>query len=198
MEIGHAALLRLTRRTRDAPPAYRRRAIKISKETVSQLTGRFTTATQVPEVKANLSSRVAPVRTCRAEFGAYLRKPYNEYGRISREANIKTRLNRAPETFHRSESCDRDTPRHQRAASPVGFSQCINLRPGKSAMGHSRRFDRTTATFGLPPATDIVSAGRHGLFRANKRHHCLGALRLHFSLPTDGKRAELIAQPHVA
>jgi hypothetical protein len=52
MEIGHAALLRLTRRAR--APAYRRCAIKTSKETVSQLTGWFTTATQVPEVKANL------------------------------------------------------------------------------------------------------------------------------------------------
>ena len=54
MEIGHAALLRLTRRARDVTPAYRRCAIKTSKETVSQLTGWFTTATQVPEVKANL------------------------------------------------------------------------------------------------------------------------------------------------
>jgi hypothetical protein len=33
-------------------PTYRR--CKTSKETVSQLTGWFTTATQVPEVKANL------------------------------------------------------------------------------------------------------------------------------------------------
>jgi hypothetical protein len=31
-------------------------------------------------------------------------------------------------------------------------------------MGHSRRFDRTTATFGLPPAADIVSAGRQVCF----------------------------------
>ncbi len=38
MEIGHAALLRLTRRARDVTPAYRRCAIKTSKETVSQLT----------------------------------------------------------------------------------------------------------------------------------------------------------------
>ena len=37
------------------------------------------------------------------------------------------------------------------------------------ASGRQRRFDRTTATFGLPPATDIVSAGRHGLFRATSR-----------------------------
>jgi hypothetical protein len=35
-------------------PAYRRCATKTSKETVSQLTGWFTTATQLPEVKANL------------------------------------------------------------------------------------------------------------------------------------------------
>ena len=51
---GNAALLRLTGRARDVTPAYRRCAIKTSKETVSQLTGWFTTATQVPEVKAIL------------------------------------------------------------------------------------------------------------------------------------------------
>jgi hypothetical protein len=51
---GNAALLRLTGRARDVTPAYRRCAIKTSKETVPQLTGRFTTATQLPEVKANL------------------------------------------------------------------------------------------------------------------------------------------------
>ena len=32
------------------------------------------------------------------------------------------------------------------------------------SQGQSRRFDRTTATFGLPPATDIVSAGRQVCF----------------------------------
>jgi hypothetical protein len=57
MEIGHAALLRLTRRARDETPGYHRCAIKTSKETVSQLSGRFTTATQVPEVKVNLVSQ---------------------------------------------------------------------------------------------------------------------------------------------
>jgi hypothetical protein len=69
-------------------PAYRR--CKISKETVSQLTGWFTTTTQVPEVKANVVIQGRSGKDLRAEFGAYLHKQYNEYGRIIREANIKT------------------------------------------------------------------------------------------------------------
>jgi hypothetical protein len=57
MEIGHAALLRLTRRARDVIPGCHRCAIKTSEETVSQHTGRLPTATQVPEVKVNLVSQ---------------------------------------------------------------------------------------------------------------------------------------------
>jgi hypothetical protein len=30
-----------------------------------------------------------PVRTCGADFGALIRKQYEEYGRVIREANIK-------------------------------------------------------------------------------------------------------------
>jgi tripartite-type tricarboxylate transporter receptor subunit TctC len=63
---------------------------KMPKETVSQLAGWFTAATQVPEVKAKLIAQgLLPVGTCGAEFGVFLRKQYDEYGRVIREANIK-------------------------------------------------------------------------------------------------------------
>ena len=63
---------------------------KTPKETVSQLAGWFTGAMQVPEVRAKLVVQgLYPVGTCGAEFGTYLRKQYDDYGRIIREANIK-------------------------------------------------------------------------------------------------------------
>lgn len=55
-----------------------------------RLTGRFTAALQVPEVKAKFAALgLLPVGTCGADFGAYLRKQYEEYGRLIRELNIK-------------------------------------------------------------------------------------------------------------
>jgi tripartite-type tricarboxylate transporter receptor subunit TctC len=63
---------------------------KTAKETVSQLAAWFTAATQVPEVKAKLIGQgLYPIGMCGAEFGALLRKQYEEYGRVIREANIK-------------------------------------------------------------------------------------------------------------
>jgi tripartite-type tricarboxylate transporter receptor subunit TctC len=60
------------------------------KDTVSQFTGWFTAALQVPEVKAKFAVLgLLPVGTCGADFGAYLRKEYEEYGRLIRELNIK-------------------------------------------------------------------------------------------------------------
>jgi tripartite-type tricarboxylate transporter receptor subunit TctC len=60
------------------------------KETVSQLARWFTAATQVPEVKTKLIALgLLPVGICGAEFGAFLRKQYDEYGRVIRESNIK-------------------------------------------------------------------------------------------------------------
>jgi hypothetical protein len=70
-------------------PAYRRCAIRTSKETVSQPTGWFTTATQVPEVKANLVIQGRSGKDVRCGV-PYLPKQFNKYGRIIREANIKT------------------------------------------------------------------------------------------------------------
>jgi tripartite-type tricarboxylate transporter receptor subunit TctC len=63
---------------------------KTPKETVSQLAGWFTAAMQVPEVKAKLVAQsLYPVGLCGADFGALLRRQYDEFGRIIREANIK-------------------------------------------------------------------------------------------------------------
>jgi tripartite-type tricarboxylate transporter receptor subunit TctC len=63
---------------------------KTPKEPVSQLAGWFTAAMQVPEVKAKLAIQgLYPVGICGVDFGAYIRKQYDEYGRVIRESNIK-------------------------------------------------------------------------------------------------------------
>src|SRR5262249_44321111 len=63
---------------------------KTSKEAVSQLADWFTSALQVPEVKAKLDAQgLYSVGKCGADFGAYIRRRYDEYGRIIRAAGIK-------------------------------------------------------------------------------------------------------------
>jgi len=63
---------------------------KTPKETISQLVGWFTAALQVPEVKAKLAIQgLYPAGICGADFGAFIRKQYDDYGRAIREANIK-------------------------------------------------------------------------------------------------------------
>jgi tripartite-type tricarboxylate transporter receptor subunit TctC len=63
---------------------------KTPKETTAQLAGWFATALQVPEVKAKLAVQVYyPAAVCGAEFDAFLRKQYDDYGRVIREENIK-------------------------------------------------------------------------------------------------------------
>ena len=60
------------------------------KEAVSQLAGWVTGAIQVPEFRAKLIVQgFNPVGMCGADFATYLRKQYDAYGRIVREANIK-------------------------------------------------------------------------------------------------------------
>jgi tripartite-type tricarboxylate transporter receptor subunit TctC len=60
------------------------------KEAIAQLGGWFTAAMQVPEVKAKIATQeVYPVGMCGTDFGAFLRKQYDEYSRVIREANIK-------------------------------------------------------------------------------------------------------------
>jgi tripartite-type tricarboxylate transporter receptor subunit TctC len=63
---------------------------KTPKETVSQLAGWFTAAMQAPEVKAKLVAQALyPVGMCGADFGVFIRKQYDEYGRIIGDANLK-------------------------------------------------------------------------------------------------------------
>lgn len=63
---------------------------KTPNETVAQLAAWFTAAMQIPEVKAKLVGQgLDPVGRCGAEFGAFLRRQYDEYGRVIRAANIK-------------------------------------------------------------------------------------------------------------
>jgi tripartite-type tricarboxylate transporter receptor subunit TctC len=60
------------------------------KETLAQLAGWFGTAVQSSEIKPKLAVLGHdPVGMCGADFGAFLRKRYDDYGRIVRETNIK-------------------------------------------------------------------------------------------------------------
>jgi tripartite-type tricarboxylate transporter receptor subunit TctC len=63
---------------------------KTPKETTSRLAGWFTAAVQAPEVKANLVAQgMYPAVTCGADFTAFLRIQYDDFGRVIHEANIK-------------------------------------------------------------------------------------------------------------
>jgi tripartite-type tricarboxylate transporter receptor subunit TctC len=58
--------------------------------TISLLSGWFTAALQQPETKANLAAQgLYPSAVCGADFGAFLRKEYEAYGRFIRDGNIK-------------------------------------------------------------------------------------------------------------
>jgi tripartite-type tricarboxylate transporter receptor subunit TctC len=63
---------------------------KTSKGSISELASWFTAALHAPEVKAKLVLQGQfPVGMCGTDFRSYLRKQYEEYGRIIREAGIK-------------------------------------------------------------------------------------------------------------
>jgi len=63
---------------------------KTPSSTVTELAGLFTPALQVPEVRTKLDIQgMYPKVTCGSEFGAFLRKQYDDYERIIREANLK-------------------------------------------------------------------------------------------------------------
>jgi tripartite-type tricarboxylate transporter receptor subunit TctC len=63
---------------------------KTPKETISQLAGWFTMAMQTPETRAKLVAQALyPAAMCGADFGTYIRRQYEEYGRLIREANIR-------------------------------------------------------------------------------------------------------------
>jgi tripartite-type tricarboxylate transporter receptor subunit TctC len=63
---------------------------KTPKDTIKQLADWFTAAMQAPAMKAKLVEEgFATVGLCGADFAALLRKQYDDYSRIIREANIK-------------------------------------------------------------------------------------------------------------
>jgi tripartite-type tricarboxylate transporter receptor subunit TctC len=63
---------------------------KTPNDTVAQLASWSSAALQEPEVSAKLASQgLYPANMCGKEFGNYLRKQYDDYGRIIREAGIK-------------------------------------------------------------------------------------------------------------
>jgi tripartite-type tricarboxylate transporter receptor subunit TctC len=60
------------------------------RQTVAELAGWFTTAMDVAQVKSRLADLAfQPNGVCGANFGAFLRKQYEDYGRTIREADIK-------------------------------------------------------------------------------------------------------------
>jgi tripartite-type tricarboxylate transporter receptor subunit TctC len=63
---------------------------KSSQALLSELANLFIAAMQVPEVKTRLVPLgLFPVEKCGADFRAFVRKQYDDYGRVIREANIK-------------------------------------------------------------------------------------------------------------
>jgi tripartite-type tricarboxylate transporter receptor subunit TctC len=64
---------------------------KTPRQTVSELARWFTEALQAPELKAKLAAQgFSPVGRCGADFASLLRKQYDDYGRIIRDAHIVT------------------------------------------------------------------------------------------------------------
>jgi tripartite-type tricarboxylate transporter receptor subunit TctC len=63
---------------------------KTAKEKIVDLTDWMTGAMRDPEIRSKLIAvGLYPVAVCGAEFGAHIRKQYEEYGRVIRSANIK-------------------------------------------------------------------------------------------------------------
>jgi tripartite-type tricarboxylate transporter receptor subunit TctC len=63
---------------------------KTPKDALSQLAAWSSAAIKAPEMKPKLALQgLYPVAICGAEFGAHLRKQYDDYERVIREANIK-------------------------------------------------------------------------------------------------------------
>ena len=63
---------------------------KTPPEAITHLSGWFSAALKTPEMKPKLAKQgLFPVGTCGAEFGAYMRRQVDEYGRVIRESNIK-------------------------------------------------------------------------------------------------------------
>jgi tripartite-type tricarboxylate transporter receptor subunit TctC len=59
-------------------------------ESINQLADWFTAAIQVPEVRAKLAvQELNPDPMCGTDYAALVRKQFEDYGRVIREANIK-------------------------------------------------------------------------------------------------------------
>jgi tripartite-type tricarboxylate transporter receptor subunit TctC len=64
---------------------------KTPKETITQLTDWFRAALQAPQLRANLLAQgFFPAGICGADFAAILRKQFENYGRVIRDAHIKS------------------------------------------------------------------------------------------------------------
>jgi tripartite-type tricarboxylate transporter receptor subunit TctC len=62
---------------------------KTPKETVTELAGWFTAAMQVPDVRVKLAAiGLYPIEMCGADFGAFIRKQYEQYGRVIHEVHF--------------------------------------------------------------------------------------------------------------
>ncbi len=60
------------------------------KEVIAHLSTLFVSALKAPEVTSKLLPQgLYPVGSCGADFGAFIRKQYDEYARVIREANIR-------------------------------------------------------------------------------------------------------------
>jgi tripartite-type tricarboxylate transporter receptor subunit TctC len=63
---------------------------KTPKEIAAEISGWFTSSVQDPQTKRKLVAQgLFPAVTCGADFGALIRKQYDEYGRIIRGSSIK-------------------------------------------------------------------------------------------------------------
>ena len=63
---------------------------KTPPDATGQLSGWFTAALKAPDMKPKLAKQgLFPVGTCGVEFGAYMRKQFEEYAQVIRETNIK-------------------------------------------------------------------------------------------------------------
>ena len=64
--------------------------VKTPKEALTQLAGWFSTAVKAPEIRDKLVAQgLFPVGTCGADFADLVRRQYEDYGRVIKEANIK-------------------------------------------------------------------------------------------------------------
>jgi len=62
---------------------------KTPTDVLNRLSGAFSSALKAPDMKPKLAQQgLFPVGMCGAEFGVYLRRQVDEYGRVIREANI--------------------------------------------------------------------------------------------------------------